>query len=352
MRRRASPESGHPEEKVPWASFADALTGLLFVFILLALSFAYQLQKEREVAKNRENAADEKFEKYKLQIEQAKRADLIARDLVDTTEEAKSRKLSVAHCLQDAVGSDAAVWVKPSANPDEARLSLYLYETLDQGLSTYKWFKSGVATLEPGPCEVARQIGPCLEKALGHPDLAGDNKEFRLRVFVEGHTDSDPVTGGGVIPTNWELSGARAAAVVRAFFVPPLLIGEPATCPADPGTAAALKHRNAAGDLDVIAVGLAERRPAWKRLCEDLSSDPVCVCLDREGGSEAECGEALRADAAQAGEDTEALAADQLIAWANRAESFDDESRRELQRRVDLRFEVTPRRPLAALDVP
>jgi chemotaxis protein MotB len=34
---------------------------------------------------------------------------------------------------------------------------------------------------------------------------------------VEGYTDSQPVQRGGQYPTNWELSGARAASVVRAF---------------------------------------------------------------------------------------------------------------------------------------
>ena len=37
------------------------------------------------------------------------------------------------------------------------------------------------------------------------------------RVIVEGHTDSRPITGG-VYPSNWELSGARAARVVRLFL--------------------------------------------------------------------------------------------------------------------------------------
>ena len=34
-------------------------------------------------------------------------------------------------------------------------------------------------------------------------------------IAVEGHTDSQPIVGGGPYPTNWELSTARATAVVR-----------------------------------------------------------------------------------------------------------------------------------------
>ena len=40
--------------------------------------------------------------------------------------------------------------------------------------------------------------------------------ERRHPVVVEGHTDSQPI-GGHQYPSNWELSGARAGAVVRDF---------------------------------------------------------------------------------------------------------------------------------------
>lgn len=36
-------------------------------------------------------------------------------------------------------------------------------------------------------------------------------------VMVEGHTDDVPMSGKGAYPTNWELSTARAASVVRYF---------------------------------------------------------------------------------------------------------------------------------------
>lgn len=42
-----------------------------------------------------------------------------------------------------------------------------------------------------------------------------DQKEYKI--IVEGHTDSRPVLGG-VFPSNWELSGARASRVVRIFL--------------------------------------------------------------------------------------------------------------------------------------
>jgi chemotaxis protein MotB len=44
---------------------------------------------------------------------------------------------------------------------------------------------------------------------------AAENRQYKI--VVEGHTDSRPITGG-VYPSNWELSGARAARVVRMFL--------------------------------------------------------------------------------------------------------------------------------------
>jgi chemotaxis protein MotB len=43
-------------------------------------------------------------------------------------------------------------------------------------------------------------------------------KGSEYRVVVEGHTDDAPIVAAkGKFPTNWELSGARASAVVRLF---------------------------------------------------------------------------------------------------------------------------------------
>jgi chemotaxis protein MotB len=42
-----------------------------------------------------------------------------------------------------------------------------------------------------------------------------DKKAYKI--VVEGHTDSRPIVGG-LYPSNWELSGARAARVVRMFL--------------------------------------------------------------------------------------------------------------------------------------
>jgi len=60
----------------------------------------------------------------------------------------------------------------------------------------------GSAVLQPE----GRAVLDALAPALAH--LPND-------ISVEGHTDNQPIVGGGEYPTNWELSTARATAVVR-----------------------------------------------------------------------------------------------------------------------------------------
>lgn len=71
-------------------------------------------------------------------------------------------------------------------------------------------FPSGEATLEPASIQALAAVAKVLSET--------DNP-----IQVEGHTDNIPIKGG-VYPSNWELSSARAASVVRLFAeqgVPP-----------------------------------------------------------------------------------------------------------------------------------
>ena len=46
---------------------------------------------------------------------------------------------------------------------------------------------------------------------------AQDKRKLQYNVVVEGHTDQRPITGG-IYPSNWELSSARATRIVRYFI--------------------------------------------------------------------------------------------------------------------------------------
>jgi chemotaxis protein MotB len=63
-------------------------------------------------------------------------------------------------------------------------------------------YKVGSAVLQPEGRGVLDALGPALAK------LPND-------ISVEGHTDNQPIIPGGTYPSNWELSTARATAVVR-----------------------------------------------------------------------------------------------------------------------------------------
>ena len=66
-------------------------------------------------------------------------------------------------------------------------------------------FDTGTAKLLPESLSALNQIAPIVSTS---------PKKYYL--IVEGHADSRPVTSG-VYPSNWELSSARAGAVVRAL---------------------------------------------------------------------------------------------------------------------------------------
>jgi chemotaxis protein MotB len=66
------------------------------------------------------------------------------------------------------------------------------------------FFDSGQAVIKPEGYKLLDKIAVILRDERRHP------------IVVEGHTDSQPI-GGSQYPSNWELSGARAAAVVRDF---------------------------------------------------------------------------------------------------------------------------------------
>lgn len=65
-------------------------------------------------------------------------------------------------------------------------------------------FASGSARLEPDAITLIQ-------------DLARELEPYPGRIEVEGHTDDRPIQSV-VFPSNWELSGARAAAVVKAML--------------------------------------------------------------------------------------------------------------------------------------
>jgi len=75
------------------------------------------------------------------------------------------------------------------------------------GISSDISFQSGSAVTKPAFLDILKKILPTIQ-------------ESYFKLAVEGHTDSDPLPKALQVkyPSNWELSGARAAAVVRLLI--------------------------------------------------------------------------------------------------------------------------------------
>ena len=74
-------------------------------------------------------------------------------------------------------------------------------------------FKSG-KMFAPGSAKIMPKAYPQLDRLSQNLILLGNT---RYSVTVEGHTDDVPINTAK-FPSNWELSGARASAVVRYFL--------------------------------------------------------------------------------------------------------------------------------------
>jgi chemotaxis protein MotB len=65
--------------------------------------------------------------------------------------------------------------------------------------------------------DVTTQGKQILNKLIQSIKKRQDPAGKQFKIVVEGHTDGRPITGG-IYPSNWELSGARAARVIRMFL--------------------------------------------------------------------------------------------------------------------------------------
>jgi flagellar motor protein MotB len=332
MRRRSH------EPETPWASFSDALSGMLFVFVITTFWYAFLLVQQKRNADARE-------QDFKHRIEEFDRAADEARHLVGDA----SRKTlgSLSACI-GALPDDRAARGQIEVVPEwaDARISMYI--------EVVGWFGEGKATLDAERLGAVRRIRECIREELG--TFMQKHPTYNVRVYLEGHTDAVPMHASGGFESNWELSAARAAAVVSAILAEEAGVENP------------LNDLISEGRMQVLAVGMAERRPAWSRICFGGESEAnllgdadrtVCSALVAAGSNlgDPSLHTALRDHSPPhaagywvCGPPTERADLDKqstlelLIRWANRCPGSDDEAdrRRGNLRRVDLRLEVSP----------
>lgn len=168
------------EEGLPgwFATFADMMTLLLAFFVLLAAISTIDPVKLQEMA------------------------DSMGKKVGKTRKEAKAMNLADVK---------AAV-VQMMEKNKEMQKDVEVYTSkkgVTISISDKISFTSGSADLQPGIVDVLNKLVPTIN-APGN----------QFPIVIEGHTDSDPITGkiAEKFPTNWELSAARAAAVVRKLI--------------------------------------------------------------------------------------------------------------------------------------
>jgi chemotaxis protein MotB len=187
MRKSAGRQS---EDGGAWGgqliSISDLMAGLLFVFIVIVLVFAFKLNK---ATMEKQNVVDE-F--------QSTRA--IRNDMLDAIKE----RLLAAHLDSNSFFID----------PDTGVLSLR--ENI--------LFPSGSTDLNPTGdialtilASALADVLPCYAGTMDSPGPSGCSevaKTGRIEaVFIEGHTDSIPVSATSPFRNNWDLSTARAIKV-------------------------------------------------------------------------------------------------------------------------------------------
>ena len=310
MRRTKPPQRTGAPDKVPWASFADALTGLLFVFILLTLSFAHKLKKAETAFNRKFDDAEREREKWEERLAARERVLAALVGERGGPDDAPTRFLT---CLRTGQGN-TALMLLPRADPEAHRIALRLP-------GSQAWFDEDQAAIRTADTQRVDLVAGCLTAFIEEGHLnQGNGHTMQLRVLVEGHTDTLRA-GGRWAGSNWELSGARAAR-----FVETMLASRTANLPTYLDN----------GSLELVPAGLEATVPARRELCTEEPEDEVCVCLTLSDWQYGECAHSFVQTLPDNA--TTASQADQVKAWGNATEL-----RRGLNRRVGLRFEVTER---------
>lgn len=174
---------GMVDEGLPgwFGTFADMMTLLFAFFVLLAAISTIDPVKLQEMADGMGKSVGKKVKKENQ-----------AMTLSDVK---KAAQKMVEDMSED--GETGEIPVEVTTGPKGVTI----------GISSDISFQSGSAETKPGFLDILKKIVPTIQ-------------ESYFKLAIEGHTDSDPLPKQLQIkyPSNWELSGARSAAVVRLLI--------------------------------------------------------------------------------------------------------------------------------------
>jgi chemotaxis protein MotB len=201
-RRGGHDEGGHGDER--WlVSYADMVTLLMALFIVMFAMANVNTSKFHELKKSLANAFSGPVKTGGGSILDGGASDKAVQGaIVDqvggksvSPAQAESENLQKLKERVDEYAKDKGLADKLSARVE--RRGLVITVLTDQLL-----FDSGSATIKPAGLPLMHAVAGLLQQEKSH------------QVEVEGHTDPVP-TSSSQYPTNWELSTARASSVVR-----------------------------------------------------------------------------------------------------------------------------------------
>lgn len=162
------------EENPYWISFSDLMSALLVIFILAAVALIIELtQRTQDIDAG---------------IEELKKAEQARQDILNEVREDLAKQ---------------NIKVEIADNETVIRIP---EETLS--------FKSGEDLIPEGMLDAVKHIGMVLHTAI----MKNDRFSYLDTVFIEGHTDSEPITRGKYwTKGNWGLSADRAITVWKLW---------------------------------------------------------------------------------------------------------------------------------------
>jgi outer membrane protein OmpA-like peptidoglycan-associated protein len=174
------------DEGAEWVSVTDLMSGLMFIFLALAVHFMLQADRERKLAEAQKERLEQVAVKY-VEVRET-----VAADLSQEFPEAKLRR-----------------W---NASFDPTTLA---FRFLQEGNAAVPMFGRGSPDIEPAFAGVLTDFFPTFLGVLRRPEFEHHVVEIR----IEGHTSSEWENGKppdqGAYLANMSLSQARSLAVLR-----------------------------------------------------------------------------------------------------------------------------------------
>ncbi len=195
-------------------TYADMITLLLCFFVLLASSAISQKKSTPKVHAVQEAPLPAQEPKPIQARPSAPRPDeMIKPESPDPVKEGKTQKPASSEAAVDQTSGQVP---PPASLPEivdnlKSRGAANFEQQGDRitsiEISSAAFFDSGSAVLSPAGKEILREVAGNLKA----------EQFMDYQVTVEGHTDDAPINTP-LFPSNWELSTARSAAVVRFFL--------------------------------------------------------------------------------------------------------------------------------------